>query len=54
MNNGFIRGGTEQAPSWGDFTTGYRAGTGDNKTPSVTSSLTQRHAIVGYVIKKAP
>ncbi|MCU0608973.1 MAG: hypothetical protein MUF22_04305 [Chitinispirillaceae bacterium] len=53
LNNGFSRGGTEQAPSWGDFTAGYKAATGVNETPKATSSLSQRQAIVGYVVKVA-
>jgi uncharacterized repeat protein (TIGR02543 family) len=52
INNGFTRGIAEQSPSWGDFSTGYKAARGSSETPSVTLSLSAQQALAGFTIKR--
>lgn len=51
LNMGYVRGGTEQSPSWGDITAGYLANSLSSEIAAVTSSMSQRQSIIGFAVR---
>jgi Divergent InlB B-repeat domain len=51
LNNGFIRGIAETGASFGDITAAYKAASGISEVPMLTSTISQRQTMVGFVVK---